>query len=169
MDRFVVARLGKTVGLKGELRLQVMSDFTEQFAPGNRFDSDRGPLEIAAFYPNKSTVVFQGYEDIDSAKPLTNAYLYSDEEATRANCTLEEGEMFWFDMIGLEVIEDEKVLGKVVEIDRIGEIEYFRVKTDKQFSDYAKAFLIPNIDVYIKDKNSGGIFTEGALDVLKES
>jgi ribosomal 30S subunit maturation factor RimM len=72
-------------------------------------------------------------------------------------------------MIGLDVIEDGQVLGSVVDIDRIGEIEYFRVKTAEGLTDYAKHFLIPNIDEYVKKKNSDGIFTKGALEILKES
>ena len=169
MDSFVIARVGKTVGLKGQLRLHLMTDFTEQFHSGAVFDSDKGKLEISSYYPNKNTVLFKGYEDIDSAKPLTNVYLYSDEQKTRQACKLQEGEMFWFDMIGLEVIEDGAVLGSVSDIDRIGGIEYFRVQTAHKYAGYAKSFLVPNIKEYVLGKDKNGICTSGALGILEES
>jgi len=169
MDKFTIAKIGKTVGLKGELKLHLLTDFQSQFQAGKTFLSDAQTLTIKNYNPSRGVVLFEGFEDIDSAKTLTNAYLYATKEQTRRDCTLAEGEMFWFDMIGLDVIDDGRKLGTITEIDRIGEIEYFKVKTDAAYKNMAKQFLIPNIDVYVLEKTDGAIVTTGCFDILEQS
>ncbi|MGM0623955.1 MAG: ribosome maturation factor RimM [Campylobacterota bacterium] len=169
MDKFLIAKIGKTVGLKGECKLHLFTDFVQQFTPQSSFESDRGILTIKSYNPQRSTVSFVGYESVEDAKKLTNCELLSSKEQTRKNCQLNEGEMFWFDMIGLPVIEDAQELGKVIDIDRIGDIDYFKVETASAFSHIAKRFLIPNIDVYIQKKDTSGIYTQDAMGLLEQS
>jgi 16S rRNA processing protein RimM len=169
MDKFTIAKIGKTVGLKGELKLHLLTDFQSQFQAGKTFLSDAQSLTIKSYNPNRGLVCFEGFEDIDSAKALTNAYLYATEEQTRRDCKLAKGEKFWFDMIGLDVIDDGRKLGTITEIDRIGATEYFKVKTDAAYQDIAKQFLIPNIDVYVLEKTDSAIVTTGCFDILEQS
>lgn len=169
MDRFTIAKIGKTVGLKGELKLHLLTDFESQFVQGAEFESDKEPLIIKSYNPQRALVSFVGYESIEAAKKLTNSCLYSNEERTRQLCKLDEGEKFWFDMIGLSVIDDGKVLGKVVDIDRIAGIEYFKIQTDSAYKDIAKRFLIPNIDRYIVKKADDAIYTRDCMEILEQS
>ena len=169
MDSFLIAKIGKTVGLKGECKLHLFTDFIEQFAPGRSFDTTKGTLTIKSYNPQKGTVIFVGYESLEAAKTLTHCELLSDKEQTRKDCALNEGEMFWFDMIGLPVIENAQELGRVIDIDRIGEVDYFKVKTAPTLSHIAKKFLIPNIDIYIKNKDASGIYTKDAMGLLEQS
>lgn len=169
MDKFTIAKIGKSVGLKGELKLHLLTDFESQFQPGSSFASDKDTLIIKSYNPNRGLVSFVGYEDIDSAKKLTNQSLYSSIEQTRVMCKLNEGEKFWFDMLGLPIIDEGKVLGTIVEIDRIAGIEYFKVKTDDAYKEMAKQFLIPNIDEYIVKKDEDAIYTKACLGILEQS
>jgi len=168
MDRFIVAKIGKTVGLKGELKLHLLSDFEEQFQKGVNFETDKNTLTIKSYNSQRGLILFEGFESIESAKTLTNLYLYSDEEKTRKSCPLDEGEKYWFELIGLEVIEDEKSLGTIIDIDRIGDIEYFKVQTSDSYKHFAKTFLIPNIDEYVIKKDDA-LYTKDCMGILEQS
>ncbi len=173
LEKIPVARIGKTVGLKGDMRLNLLSDFPEQFKKGAAFMSDRGVLEIASYNPQRSTVRFVGYDSVESAKPLTNAYLYTTKEAGEAACNLGEGEYFWYQIIGLSVMENGDMLGVVKDIERLAGTDYLQVETSGDLVDsgLAKSFLIPYIERYVKsvDLESGRLYTTGAKEILEAS
>jgi len=123
-EKIPVARIGKTVGLKGEMRLNLLSDFPEQFKPGALFMSDRGELTIASYTPSRGVVRFEGIESIDEAKPLTNAYLYTTKEAGEAACRLKKNEYFWYQIIGLDIVENGEKIGAVKDIERLAGTDY---------------------------------------------
>ncbi|MDR2635789.1 MAG: ribosome maturation factor RimM [Campylobacteraceae bacterium] len=146
------AKLGRTVGLKGFLKLHDFSDFPEQFKKGERFFVDENEsLEIAEFDKQKNIVRFVGVSDKDTASKLTNKILKTTKEATKNSCKLKKDEFFWFDIIGCKVIEDAEILGTVDKIERIGSSDYLHVITDEKFvkKGSQKSFLIPYIDRFI--------------------
>ncbi|BCD60805.1 MULTISPECIES: ribosome maturation factor RimM [unclassified Nitratiruptor] len=173
MKKLTVARLGRTVGLHGDMKLHILTDFPEQFQKGSTFESDRGSLTIESVNPARGTVKFQGIDSVDEAKKYTNAYLYSDEETTKKNFSLNEDEYFWFDVLGCDVFEEEKKLGKVVDIQRLPAGDYLVVQTDRALVDInkAKTFLIPFLDRFIEnvDIDQKRIDTKGAQDILEAS
>ena len=172
MKKLAVARLGRTVGLRGDMRFFDLSDFPEQFRVGAKFLSDRGELEIEHINPKRGTIKFKGYNTPEDAKKLTNAYLYSDEETTRQNMELGEDEYFWFDIIGCDIFEDGQLLGKVTDIQRLPSADYLLVKTaDELAKDLPKSFLIPYQDEFIEnvDIKKKRIDTKGAKAILEAS
>ena len=170
---FFIAQIGRTVGLWGDLKFHLHTDFPEQFKAGATFQSSRGTLTIADVNPKRGTVRFQGYESIDDAKKLTNVKLYADEAQTKANCDLEEGQHFWFDIIGCQVEESGEVLGVVSEIQRLADVDYLVIKTDTHLVEAGlpKAFLLPYIERYIiqADTDAKRIEVKDAKDVLEAS
>ena len=95
-----VARLGKTVGLKGGLRLYNLSDFPTQFKKGAKFLLENGEiLEICSFNRENSVVVFKNYTDLDLAKVLINRTIFQTKEATKSGIKLKKGEFFYFDVL----------------------------------------------------------------------
>ncbi len=170
---FFIAQIGRTVGLWGDLKFHLHTDFPEQFKTGATFESSRGPLTIASVNPKRGTVRFQGYENIDEAKKLTNVKLYADEAQTKANCNLKEGEHFWFDIIGCVVQEKGEKLGVVEEIQRLADVDYLAIKTDEtlQKAGMPSNFLLPYIDRYIikADTQAKSIEVKDAKDVLEAS
>jgi len=173
-QKIPVARIGKSVGLRGDLRLNLLSDFPEQFRKGARFMSERGELTVASYNPQRGTVRFEGVNDVDAAKRLTNAYLYTTKEAGEAACRLKEGEYFWYQIIGLDVVDSTgEKLGKVRDIERLAGTDYLVVETDAGLVEKgaAKSFLIPYIDRYIDkvDLNEGIVGTKDARDILDAS
>jgi len=149
--RFPIAKIGRSVGLRGDLKLNLLTDFPEQFKKNAIFESDRGRLTVESYNAARGVIHFEGIDDPESAKKLTNAIIYSDEESTRELCRLPEGEYFWFDIIGAEVFEGDIVLGVVKDIQRMPSADYLVVETDSSLLDdgVAKSFLIPYIDRYI--------------------
>jgi 16S rRNA processing protein RimM len=170
---FVIARIGRTVGLHGDLKLNLLTDFPEQFEKGALFRSDRGELEIISYNPSRNLVRFRGYESLEDAKRLTNCKLYSSERESRSKCKLADGEYFWFDLIGMELYDGERLLGKVSEIQRLQESDYLHIETQTQLvaQSLPKSFLVPYIPRYILsvDTEAGKIHTTGTFDILEAS
>jgi len=168
-----IARIGKSVGLKGDLKLNILTDFPEQFKKGAKFQSDRGELTVAHFNAERGIIRFEGIENVDDAKRLTNSYLYTTKEATEKSCKLKEGEYFWYQIIGLEIEDDGCSLGKVEEIERFAGTDYLKVRTDSAhvLNGLSKTFLIPYVDRYIDRVNldEGKVFTTGAKAILEAS
>ncbi len=171
--KFTVAQIGKSVGLKGELKLHSKTDFPQQFKKGATFETLRGTLTIEKYNPKRNIVKFVGYDTIEDAKALTNTLLYSDEDKTRDECPLEEGEHYWFDIIGMDVVEGEMLLGRVSDIQRMLDVDYLLIDTaqDLVSQGLPKSFLIPYIPRYILsvDEDNGKILTKDTLDILEAS
>ena len=172
-EKFFIAQIGRTVGLHGDLKLHLHTDFLEQFKKGSTFQSSRGPLTIASVNAKRGIIRFNGYENIDEAKKLTNVKLYADEAQTKANCELNEGQHFWFDIIGCEVMEKGEKLGRVTDIQRMADVDYLAIDTDETLvkAGMPKQFLLPYIDRYIIDADTQArrIDTKDAKDVLEAS
>ncbi len=171
--RFMIAQIGRTVGLRGDLKLHLYTDFPEQFKQGARFESSRGELEVASYNAARGTVRFVGYDSVDKAKALTNVKLYVDEAQTKASCTLEEGEYFWFDIIGCDIVENGETLGSVKEIQRMADVDYLSIETAPSLKaeGLPKRFLLPYIDRYIErvDLDKRRIEVRDAKAVLEAS
>ena len=171
--RFQVAKLGKAVGLFGEMKLHLKTDFPEQFEPGTRFDSKRGELEIESYNPDRDLVKFKSYNSADMAKKLTNLDLFTSEELTRENIKLEKDQYFWFDIVDSLVYEDELLLGKVVEIERLGVTDYLKLDTDENLvsKKMPNSFLIPYLDNFVLevDTKTKIIKVQGGFDILEAS
>ena len=169
-----VAKLGRTVGLGGDMKLHISSDFPEQFIPGASFVTDKNlTVHIDNINAKQGTVHIEGYNSPEDAKRLVNAELYTTYEATREQCKLAEGEFFWFDIVGCDIYEDGNRLGEVVEIERIAAYDYLSIETDDRLvkAGEGKKFLLPYqkpfvVEVDIEDKR---ITVCGALDILQAS
>ncbi|MBD3789018.1 MAG: 16S rRNA processing protein RimM [Campylobacterales bacterium] len=172
-NQFLIAQIGRTVGLYGDLKLHLFTDFPEQFQKGMTFQSSRGDLTIASVDHKRGIVHFVGYEDMDHAKKLTNVKIYTSEEATKENCHLEEGEHFWFDIIGCSIQENDTILGVVSEIQRMADVDYLAIDTDEVFvkRGLPKHFLLPYIPRYIIKADTGAktIYVQDAKDILEAS
>jgi 16S rRNA processing protein RimM len=172
-ERFFIAQVGRTVGLRGDLKFHLHTDFPQQFRRGVTLQSSRGPLTVADYNPRRGTIRFEGYETPEAAKALTNVKIYSDEAQTRELCPLEEGEHYWFEIIGSEVWEGESLLGRVAEIQRMLETDYLQIETDEKLvaEGLPVRFLLPYIPRYILrfDSGSGRLAVRDARGILEAS
>lgn len=169
-----IATLGKSVGLKGDMKLHIKSDFPEQFVDGAEFLMKDGSKTVLANVDLERGIVrLDGCETPESTKRFINAKLYTTYEATREACELEEGEFFWFDLVGCSVSEDGRLLGRVTDIERISVQDYLAIKTDSALvaQGEVKSFLIPYQSPFILDTDieSKRIEVKGGLDILQAS
>ena len=170
-----VATIGKVVGLGGELKLHLQTDFASQFQTGAKFTLTNGKsIEIESYNPKRNLVKFFHYNVREDAAVLTNQKLYISEEESRKNCPLKENQHFWFDLIGARVIDDGLVLGTISDIERITTTDYLKITTDSALvkKKLAKSFYIPYIiDVYIDhfDEKEKTLYTKEALALLEAS
>ena len=170
-----VAKLGKTVGLQGHLRLFIDSDFPEQFKKGAVFKTNRKlELKVAEYNTSRELIKFENFDDLDTAKKLTNQELYSTIEQTKENCKLKKNEFFWFDLISCNVYENDLLLGKVKEIQRYPLNDYLEIETSSELVEkgHPKVFLIPHIfDKYVLNININDkkIEVKDSLIILENS
>jgi len=174
MEKIYVAKLGKTVGLKGQQKLHIDSDFPEQFKKNAKFITDKKQELIIESYNDVNNVVkFIGIDTIEDAKKLTNKQLFTSAEDTKKLCQLEEKQYFWFDIVDCLIIEDDLVLGKVVDIQRMPLSDYLLIDTSKELVEkkLSNQFLIPYIDDYILnvDINNKKIVTKNSYLILENS
>lgn len=169
-----VAKIGKTVGVHGGVKLHIMTDFPQIFSRNISFLARKGSFkqeifEIKIKHFKKGIAYFEGYESLESAKELVNVILGMSLEDTKKICKLREGEMFWFEVVGCEIIEGEECLGIVKEVERIGNIDYLIVDAKTSCLKLPKSFMIPYIDRYILSCSSGKIIVQGAKDIWLQS
>jgi 16S rRNA processing protein RimM len=161
-----IAKIGKTVGLKGQLKLHIDSDFPEQFSKNSTFKTNKKTnLIIESFNKNNNVVKFVGFDSIEDATKLINQQLFSTLEDTKNNCKLNANQYFWFDLVDCEIKEKDEVLGKIIEIHRYPLSDYFEIKS------IDKTFLLPYTPAYILDVdiNNKIINVKGAIDILEAS
>lgn len=172
-DKSLIAQIGRTIGLWGDLKFHIHTDFPEQFQQGKTYKTNRGDLTIAEMNEKRGTIRFVGYESIDSAKKLTNVKIFADIAQTKENCDLAEGEHFWFDIIGCKIDESGEIVGVVEEIQRMGETDYLSIKTAENLvkEGFSKTFLLPYIDRYIvkADIEAKTVYAKDAKDILEAS
>ena len=175
MEKIYVAKLGKTVGLKGFLKLHIDSDFPEQFKKGVSFFTNKNKiLTIESVNLNNNTIKFEGVNNIDDAKKYINSELLTTLEDTKENCNLKEKQYFWFDLENCKIYENDELLGSIIDIHRYPVDDYFEIKTNESFinEDFkVKTFLLPYNDHYIIDVNleEKKINVKNAKDILLNS
>lgn len=161
----LVAKLGRTVGVQGFVRLHNLSDFPEQFECGaSFFDKNSRVLKIKA--RNAQSVLFEGFESLESAKTLVNLELFQSVEKSRASCKLGDDEFFYFDIIGLEVFENRLLLGVVKDILSAGN-DLLLIKSDESLvkKGFASEFYLPYVDFYVKSVELGVKDSEKSADL----
>ena len=95
----LVGRINRAHGLKGEVIVDLTSNRLERTAPGTRFETDRGPLDVvsAAAHQGKWRMQFAGVVGRDAAEALRGVEL-------RAEPLDIPGELWVHEMLGSSVV-----------------------------------------------------------------
>lgn len=115
---FAVGHIAGVHALRGEVKVELFTDFPERFAPGAHFrlGSDLTDVRIATVRPHKQQLLvqFEGVTDRTAAEQLRGLWLFMPE---RDAADLEEGAYWIHDIIGLQVWEaGGGVLGAIVDV-----------------------------------------------------
>jgi len=169
-----IATIGKTVGIKGDMKFHIKCDFPEQFYNGASFFTNlKKEITLSDVNLERGTIKILGINTLEDAKKFTNAKLFTTRDETRKNCHLDEGEYFFFDLEDCEVFEDGRKLGKVKEVERIAVTNYLSIITDESLvkDGFAKSFLIPFIEPFKQsvDIDTKTITVSGGIGILEAS
>jgi len=124
--RRAVARVLGPKGLKGGVRVELLTDWPDAVAAGSQLygEGDDGSWRVARIESGGKVPVLylDGITTREGAEPLTGRYLEGDPRS------LDPGVFFWDDLIGLRVHgPDGEPVGELVEIFRAGGNEVYRV------------------------------------------
>lgn len=117
----LIGRVAAPFGIKGEVKIVVLTDFPERFDSGRKAflilkDGSRKEMEIQQRKDQNGGVVvkFFGVETRNDAEAIRNADVVIDQNDL---AELGEGEYYVFEIMGLEVVTSSgKVVGKVDEV-----------------------------------------------------
>ena len=135
-DRVVIGRVVKPHGLKGEVVVEVLTDFPERFSEGLRVRLSGGAreareLRIVAARPHLGRVLltFEGISDVSTAETLRNAELSVSAADVAAR---PEGFVYHWEIEGAVVVDAAgRPLGRVAELADAGGRPLLVVETSR--------------------------------------
>ena len=173
-----VGRLTKAHGLKGALKLELYTDEPDlRFQPGSQVSlqvptdspwfGQQLTVKELRYYNNHPVVFFDGVDDRTAAESLSRAILWVeyDPEARPSE------EDAWFDhqLVGLDVLRDDAVIGQIQRLDHLPAQDLIVVATnggDEVLLPFVKQF-VPEVNVdagFIRVTPPGGLFEPLEVD-----
>ncbi len=154
-----VGRLVKAHGLKGAIKLELYTDDPEgRFVPGATFTLQvpeaspwhGKPLTVREFrWMNSHPVAFfEGVDDRDAAEGLIRAILWIDQDAAAVS----DEDDAWYDhqLVGLDVVRDGEVVGRVIRVDHFPAQDLLIVRTPADDTEVLVPFvkaIVPEVDI----------------------
>ena len=90
-----IATIGKTVGIKGDMKFHIKCDFPEQFKTNATFlINKKDTITLTEVDLDRELVKVNGMTNPQDCKKFTNAKLFTTYEQTRKDCHLLDGENF---------------------------------------------------------------------------
>ena len=147
MDYVKVGNIVNTFGLKGELKVESLSDFTEmRFRPGQELlieykkDFDIVIVKTMRYHKGFVLVSFKGLEDINLVEKYKGCDIYISRDHIQA---LPLGEYYFFELKGCDVYENNAKIGEVSDVEE-GYQTILRIATSE------KEVLVPYVPAFIK-------------------
>jgi 16S rRNA processing protein RimM len=132
-----IGKAVKPFGVKGEIKIEPMTDFPERFKTlrrvylvspaGKKIACEVRSVRYAGGIP---FLLFEGFDAPEKAKELNGWFLkIPAEEAV----PLPEGSYYWFELMGMEVVsESGEMLGSIVDIFQTGSNDVYVVKRGRK-------------------------------------
>lgn len=152
MNYYQIGKIVNTHGIKGEVRVQSITDFPEKrFAPGAPvfvFQTGHDPRQLVIKTHRRhkqfDLISFKGLDDINAVETLKGSDLKVSEDQQEE---LASGEYYYRDIVGLNVLDlDKQFIGTVKEIMKSGANDVWVIERKGQ-SD----LLIPAIKDVVKN------------------
>jgi 16S rRNA processing protein RimM len=142
-----VGRITGAHGLRGEVKVELFTDFPERFAPGTvlALGEDLEEVEVRSMRPHKGSVLvaFDAFPDRTAAESLRGQWLFVPEDDA---AELEEGAYWVHDILGMEVVSDEgPTLGTVADVLFTGANEPYVVRDPE-----GREILLPATDEVVR-------------------
>lgn len=141
-----VARITTPHGVRGEVKLQPLTDFPHRFEETEFLllaDGTRLVLESARLQMDTVLAKFRGMDTPEIWIPFRHKELYVTEDALMP---LPEGQYYIHQLVGIEVIDENgAALGKVSDVLQTGSNDVYVVQTPE-----SNELLLPAIDTVVK-------------------
>ena len=163
-DRVVVGRVVAPWGAKGEVKVEVMTDFPDRFCPEEEVYIDGSPLTVerCRWHKGRAIVKLATIDSIETAERIRGRFVEVPGEQLRS---LAEDEYYQFQIVGLEVWTTEgRFVGRVSRIIPTGSNDVYLVLGE------GREVLVPAIDDVVKsvDVEGGRIIIEAIEGLLPE-
>jgi 16S rRNA processing protein RimM len=147
----LIGSISGVSGLKGGLKVSLLTDFPERFSEGSTVFIDlngfKKEFQIESFSPgakNKSLVFLHGVENKEIASRLAGNDIYIPEERAREfEKLLRDDEFLFYDLLQCNVYLDKILFGMVTEVFEAGGGHILIV------SHNGKEFQIPFVDEFV--------------------
>lgn len=148
METICIGEIIATHGIKGELKVKSLTDFSKQrFKKGNRiyieYQGDLLSVEIESFRMQQDLVLIslKGLDDINLIEKYKHCRIFFDKAQIPP---LKKGEYYYFQLKGLDVIDQNGAsIGTVIDIEETGANNCLRVSSKE------KEILIPYVPAFI--------------------
>ncbi len=132
-----IGKAVKPFGVKGEMKIEPMTDFPERFGKLTRvyLVSPAGEelackVKSTRYANGTPFLLFAGYDTPEKAKALNGWFVKVPEEET---IPLPEGTYYWYELMGMEVFsETGEALGAIVDIFETGSNDVYVIKRGKK-------------------------------------
>jgi 16S rRNA processing protein RimM len=139
-----IGRVVAPWGIRGEVKVEVMTDFPERFSCGEilSLQGRAVTIESSRHHGNMAILKLDTIDSRNAAELIRGAYL--EMPATELK-SLPKGEYYRFQLLGLEVCSKEgKALGKISNVIPTGSNDVYEVTSE------TGTFLMPAIDEVVK-------------------
>ncbi len=156
-DYIAIGKILKTIGLKGTVKVAPLTDFPERFFQtkvvrifnefsGSLFSSPLTGDNIVAvesveLYGKFFKIKLEGFDTIEESEKIKNCLLLVPESE---RVQIDDDAYFMYELTGLDVYENDKLIGKVIKIENYGAQDILFVK-----SPAGKEYMIPYVDEFI--------------------
>lgn len=153
-DYLIIGEITKPHGVRGEVRVETLTDMPERYralervfiAKNERQTPQPIKLETVRFHQGKALVKFEGYNYRDEVEKLRKWLILI---PTDQAIPLEDGEFFYYQLLGMLVVSDEgENLGQVTDIIQTGANDVFVVAHPEKGE-----ILIPDIEEVVTSVN----------------
>ena len=150
MEYISIGKIVNTHGLKGTLKIKSFTDFKEdRYKIGNllyiSFKEEIIPVTVANFktVKNLDNLTFKEFNDINMVEKYKGSFLmFNKEDALE----LALDEFYYDELIGMEVYNEDQLIGKCIDVRELPQGEILVVKRDSK-----KDALIPFRKEFVKD------------------
>lgn len=145
MEKIKVGKIVNAVGLKGEVKIYNYSDSSEiyEITPEMYIGDKLMEIENVRLQKNMVILKIAGIDDRNAAEAAKGRDVFITEDDLPE---LEEGEFYVRDLIGMTVIEEGNVLGKVKDVIQNTAQDVFEIEREN-----GKQLLIPRVDEFVLD------------------
>lgn len=146
MDYILIGKIINTHGIKGEMKVEAYTDFIEERFKKNStiyITEKYLPFKVKTYRLHKGNILLTliDHEDINLIEKYKGQNIYKAKEDIKP---LKKGEYYFRDIKGLDVYIDDKLVGKVIDMEEGTRANLMRIeKLDKNIS------LVPFMPQYV--------------------